>query len=676
MEQELPPALHGRYEKLGVLGQGAMGVVFRVRDRQLDREVALKQAQTSQVADLEVRFQREAEGLSRLSHPNVVRIFDFGVLPEGLYLTMEVLDGVDLRRLMECEAPSEIWAPLVAEPVERMLEVAAALQAMHDAGLVHRDLKPGNIVVTRDGRPVLIDFGLLKDPKRTRVTKTGQFVGTPIYMAPECLLGSPANPRSDWYAWGAVLYELLEGRPPFGLAAVVELVNHRPVSIPEPRTSRGVALAPALATLLDPDPDQRPADLGALRRLLEGEPRRVSSSNRDRARRPSTVPSSSPRPSRKAASSLAGTAARAAAAAGGLALCGLLGRGALRSVTPAPQVEALPAEESEELRQLRDAFRRVTKRYRGEDGALLHALGGRSFREHLRLTREAFSDPRMALRWRRAAEALRSWGESRPALPLGEADRKVLDEEIVVALENLVQDFSQLAGEVALKKNLLGAVVGGSASPTSDTEAAIWELTMRDLQGVFKGVAASLPPPRSARLRCLRASVYKLADEHPTLEALEALSTPGPTPTSVDEYLDFLAQHQAKVFWKRRGDCEQVAAMVRRGQDFALGPMTGLGPEMRVVARGLMVSHWSFDRVACPRGFDEDQVARLEGLVAAIEPDIDEVPWVADLYLTWATLNTLLLDGQELPSTVLAIHRRILAGRDRARALLRERERR
>src|SRR5262249_14993143 len=190
-----------------------MGVVFRARHLRLNRPVALKMLLGG--ADAEPRekqrFQREAEAVAGLRHPNVVQIHDIGDVDGRPYFTMELVEGGSLAR--QLAAAPQPAAPAAA----RAATLAGAVQAAHACGIVHRDLKPANVLLTPDGTPKVSDFGLARRLGDAALTQTGVALGTPSYMAPEQARGqsSAVGPAVDVYALGAILYELLTGRPPF-----------------------------------------------------------------------------------------------------------------------------------------------------------------------------------------------------------------------------------------------------------------------------------------------------------------------------------------------------------------------------------------------------------------------------------------------------------------------------
>jgi eukaryotic-like serine/threonine-protein kinase len=208
--------IDGRYEVQSTLGEGGMGVVYRVRHSVLGREFALKalRADLAQEEPLGERFLREAQSAASINHPNVCEITDFGELPgKRPYFVMELLTGEALSLLLRREGP------LAVERVVRLGEqVARALDAAHRAGVVHRDLKPDNILVDvgpAEERVKVVDFGLAQIAGQSRLTQPGVVFGTPHYMSPEQASGGQVDQRADIYALGVVMYEMLTGKVPF-----------------------------------------------------------------------------------------------------------------------------------------------------------------------------------------------------------------------------------------------------------------------------------------------------------------------------------------------------------------------------------------------------------------------------------------------------------------------------
>src|SRR5262245_38019127 len=210
----------GRFEILGPLGAGAMGEVYRARDGQLLREVAIKVLPTafSRDADRQRRFEREARAAAGLNHPNIIAVHDVGVHDGVGFIVTELLEGETLRERIGGRA----LPPRKA--VEYAIQIAGGLAAGHERGIVHRDIKPDNLFVTRDGRIKILDFGLAKiidpgDSDDATATVTldgvGPIVGTAAYMSPEQARGLRVDSRSDIFSLGVVLYEMLAGYAPF-----------------------------------------------------------------------------------------------------------------------------------------------------------------------------------------------------------------------------------------------------------------------------------------------------------------------------------------------------------------------------------------------------------------------------------------------------------------------------
>src|SRR3954452_3364712 len=228
------PAVPG-YEVESVLGRGGMGAVFRARHLRLNRPVALKMALAGAYAGAaeRERFQREAEAVAALAHPNVVQIHDVGDAAGRPYFAMEHCEGGSLaKKLSGTPLPAREAAALVST-------VAGAVEAAHKAGIVHRDLKPANVLLGADGAPKVSDFGLARRlDGGPGLTWTGAALGTPSYAAPEQARGEKGlGPACDTYGLGAVLYECLTGRPPFRAETAAETVNQLLTQDPVP-TSR------------------------------------------------------------------------------------------------------------------------------------------------------------------------------------------------------------------------------------------------------------------------------------------------------------------------------------------------------------------------------------------------------------------------------------------------------
>jgi serine/threonine-protein kinase len=254
-----------RYELGPLLRRGGMGDVHGGLDRRLSREVAIKllRPDMAERADVRLRFESEARAAARLTHPNAVSVFDTGEHEGQPYIVMERLPGRTLADVIAEGPVSVSWLTPVATGV------LSALGAAHAAGIVHRDVKPGNILLAADGTAKITDFGIAKSAEMVSgaaggtidLTLTGQLVGTPAYLAPERLAGAPATFLSDLYAMGVVLYEALSGEKPFtgtsfiAVAQAVQAGSHVPLASLRPDLDP--AIAATVERALDRDPSRR-----------------------------------------------------------------------------------------------------------------------------------------------------------------------------------------------------------------------------------------------------------------------------------------------------------------------------------------------------------------------------------------------------------------------------------
>ncbi len=249
-----PTVLGERYELLGVIGAGGFCEVWRARDRILDRQVAVKLLDVRYARDPETlaRFRAEAQNAGCLAHPNVARVYDFGEPCEANlpFLVMELVEGPTLADVLAA-GPLE-----PARAMDVVAQAAAGLQAAHAAGLVHRDIKPGNLLLGPGGIVKVADFGISHAIDSTPLTGTGIVIGSPGYVAPERALGERASQASDLYALGVVAYECLTGGPPFEGTGLEIAIAH--LSRPFP------PLPPRVARLTDKDPASRPASAGVV----------------------------------------------------------------------------------------------------------------------------------------------------------------------------------------------------------------------------------------------------------------------------------------------------------------------------------------------------------------------------------------------------------------------------
>lgn len=250
--------LAGRYELAEPLGTGGMAQVNAARDRVLDRRVAVKLIHPGQLRDpvSRERFAREAKAAAALHHPNTVAVFDYGDDDGRPFIVMELVDGPSLADRLSSGGPLS-----VDETTRIGGAVLAGLAAAHERGLVHRDVKPSNILLPGDGGVKLADFGIatIADPSAT-LTSAGQVIGTPRYLPPECAGGQRATPASDVYSLGAVLYECLAGKAPFDAETPVAIaVAHRNEPVPS-LTAAAPQTPPAVASVIERALTKEPAD--------------------------------------------------------------------------------------------------------------------------------------------------------------------------------------------------------------------------------------------------------------------------------------------------------------------------------------------------------------------------------------------------------------------------------
>jgi eukaryotic-like serine/threonine-protein kinase len=257
-----------RYSVERTLGRGGMATVELALDEELGRRVAVKRLFASLAGDdiFQTRFLREARMAAGLSHPNLVAVYDVGE-DDGLpYIVMEYVDGETLAELMAQTGPMQ-----PDRAVDLLLQVCAGLEHAHAAGLVHRDIKPQNLLVRRDGVAKIADFGIARTLQATQLTQAGTVLGTAAYLAPEQAAGERVTAAADIYSLGAVAYELLSGRPPYTVESLADLAvaQREP---PAPIDGVSPELSRAILRALSADPEARPPAATFARELAEASP--------------------------------------------------------------------------------------------------------------------------------------------------------------------------------------------------------------------------------------------------------------------------------------------------------------------------------------------------------------------------------------------------------------------
>jgi len=238
----------GRYTTGEVLGRGASATVYSAHDDVLDRPVALKiiSAALASDPDFQLRFQREARLAARLDHPNIVTVHDVGITPDGrTFIAMRLLSGRSLDQVISGRAPLP-----AAEAISYLRQLASALDYIHERGLVHRDIKPNNVVVDEHGRATLTDFGIARALDSARVTLPGLTIGTPRYMSPEQVRGEDPTTATDIYSLAVMAYEMFSGKPPFegqGTGLMFKIVHEEP----SPLAAHNPNLPPGLSDVLN-----------------------------------------------------------------------------------------------------------------------------------------------------------------------------------------------------------------------------------------------------------------------------------------------------------------------------------------------------------------------------------------------------------------------------------------
>ncbi|HEY6194727.1 MAG TPA: protein kinase [Candidatus Eisenbacteria bacterium] len=262
-------AIDGCFRVLSYLGEGRFGIVYRCHDMELDRDVAVKLLKPDSAGPTELKILlTEARRLAALSHPNVVQAFRLGNWNGSPYIAMELIEG---KTLLELSSESRLS---LREAVKAMRQVAAGLRAIHEAGIIHRDLSPNNIMITRSGIAKILDLGLSKNLARmTSIETEGVIKGTLAYIAPELVQGQPASARAEIFSFGVILYEVISGRNPFRAEHLSALLYNITSREAEPLDTYVRACPVKLTSLvgrcMNKQPDQRPLDMAEVERALD-----------------------------------------------------------------------------------------------------------------------------------------------------------------------------------------------------------------------------------------------------------------------------------------------------------------------------------------------------------------------------------------------------------------------
>lgn len=255
-----------RYRLVSLLAVGGMGQVWRGRDDGLELDVAIKVLKdgAGENAVFLKRFEIEARNAARLAHRNICQVLDYGAIGTSAYMVMELVEGESLAGILEREVVLE-----ERRLVQLLLHTCAGLHAAHEAGIIHRDVKPGNLLVQPDGLVKVTDFGVSRSQDQTTLTQTGMVMGTAQYLAPELALGKEATPQSDLYAVGIVAFEALVGKRPFTAASPVDIaiaqVND---AVPPLPSTISPGFAALIMDLLEKNPRRRPHSAARLSALL------------------------------------------------------------------------------------------------------------------------------------------------------------------------------------------------------------------------------------------------------------------------------------------------------------------------------------------------------------------------------------------------------------------------
>lgn len=639
------------FQPVCLLGAGGYGAVWRARQRSLEREVALKVVHsTHHDPTWRQRFEREARLTSGLLHPSIVRVLDFDPAGDHPYIAYELVEGGTLEERLQL-APR----PPLGDCLRWMGGIAEALALAHGAGVLHRDVKPANILLRPDGSAALADFGLARADQGGEVlTRTGVMVGTPLYLAPECWHGAPATAASEQFSLAAVLYRAVLGRPLFELGTVLESLLQleteglripQDVDLPRP-------LAWLLTRALAHDPTERFASMAQLSRELAKaalpEPAATATATAARPRlsprasTPASPPEAPPRRSRAPLAAAAAALALLVAKVGG-------GTGWHRAPPPAPAPDPGPAAAAaappDELRTTLEA---LATAHRLPDGSMPRALRGGSYQDHLAEAVEEALEPRFTMRLRRLLAGL---GER---YRQGAADAR-LEREVLPFIRHLEIDLSML------ERFARGASVPGMGYPAlrdrlgADADVRVGE-RLKEVGETLREVlptAADCPAPLLEIFGRLEGSERREGAASLSGRALELLERGAP---GMDPVAMAWVALNALPSWAEgtASECTRNFGILDRARAAAMGdggdPVEAQVLACRVAWRWLLLERRCPDQ-GPPSG------ARFEDLVARVEGGASRAPAATLPYLTWMLER----DAQSIFSSQASKHPEALA---------------
>jgi serine/threonine protein kinase len=641
----LPKSLAPRFRAIRVLGTGTSGTVLLAQDQELDRPVAIKllTADLEKYPELAARFRQEANLAASIAHPHLVQVYDSGGgSGDPLYILYQYVGGEDLK--------SRIEASSRPDPEEAMgwaEQLAGALGALHDAKLVHRDVKPANVLLDDQGHPYLIDLGLARAPERTGLqTRTGTLLGTPLYMAPEVWRLETATSAADQFGLAAVLHECVYGRSPYPFVRIEDLLewstSEEELVLPATREGHPPTLRPALVRALRTDPRDRFPDIRDFARALAGELPAEAPAPRSRPT-PRATPRAShratPRAGRPAAPRPAPPAPRRTwnLAVTGLASLGLAVALARRSPDPPPSPLPSPAvtptasleDPAEEVgARLLRAFRRLVADHTAE------ISGNEGRARHLEETATWAVAPSTRPNWDFTWDYLMRYLEqdrqrSRPPSAASRASRDSLMDAVLPQLLHLFEDIEQL--EKNARERLAGlSIERGPVRPAEELRemaslgSFVRDKSWRWLDGLTER------PDGPTDLELLVATWVTAHSGWPGARWL----VPRLARRARGDELEAPAQHMAyaerRLFYSQEIagilGCQAFYPILERYEELAARPGSERqGSNIPWSIDGFLLALRHFARHACRT---EEDLARLERIIDHVDTDL-RTPWTA-----------------------------------------------